>query len=71
MKLDAYLRSISPSARKRFAIKAGTTVGYLYQIAGGHRVVGAKLALDIEQACGGQVSRNKLRPDLYPDDKAA
>ena len=71
MKLNEYLRSIPMSSRKRFAAKAKTTVGYLYQVAGGHRVVGAKLALSIEQASDGKVTRQELRPDIYSSDEAA
>lgn len=34
-------------------------------------VVPAKRVLDIERATNGEVTRNELRPDLYPIEQAA
>lgn len=51
--LSKFLRSASPNERERCAQLAGTTVGYLYQLAGCHRGtrgIGASLALNIEDA---------------------
>jgi transcriptional regulator with XRE-family HTH domain len=46
-----WLRQATPEQRARMASLAGTTVGYLYQIAGGHRAVPkADLAFAIEDA---------------------
>ncbi len=36
-----------------------------------HRRIPAERVLDIESATGGEVSRQELRPDLYPADNAA
>lgn len=35
--LSQWLRAAEPSERERLAALAGTTVGYLYQVAGGSR----------------------------------
>jgi DNA-binding transcriptional regulator YdaS (Cro superfamily) len=65
MNLRSYLQSLPPTERKRLALRAKTTVAYLYQVAGGHRAVGPKLALAIEQVSGGCVTRHELRPDIF------
>lgn len=67
MDIKTYLRSTNPDERNRVAREAGTTVAYLYQIAGGHRTPGPKMALAIERATSGQVTRSELRPDLWED----
>lgn len=66
MQLAHYMRIARPRERERLARDCGTTVGYLYQIAGGHRRAGVRLALRLEQATGGAVCRCRLRPDLFP-----
>lgn len=66
MGLAEYMRSVGRAGRERLASRCGTTVGYLYQIAGGHRRVGASLALRLEHGTGGAVCRCVLRPDLFP-----
>lgn len=49
--LLALLRECSPDERQQLATLAGTTVNYLYSLAGCHRAMpNAKLALDIEDA---------------------
>jgi DNA-binding transcriptional regulator YdaS (Cro superfamily) len=61
-KLAAWLADATAAQRARVAKAAGTSVNYLYQIGGGHRVTGAGLARSIELATGGDV----LRTDLCP-----
>jgi len=71
MRLAQYMRAGGPGGRERLARASGTTVGYLYQIAGGHRRAGAPLALRLEAATGGAVCRCRLRPDLFPPSECA
>jgi len=65
MKLDHYIRISSRRERQRLAHTCGTTVGYLYQIAGQHRRPGVPLALRLEGATAGAVCRCHLRPDIF------
>lgn len=65
MELSAYLRTLTPTAREAFAKRSKTKVAYLYQIAGGHRACGPKLAVRIEQASSGGVTKQELRSDLF------
>lgn len=67
------MKTITPEQRKAFATKAGTSVGYLYLLAGGHRNCRPKLAREIESASGMKVSLQDLRPDIFgsPQDKVA
>ena len=66
MKLAEYIRITARRERQRVAQSCGTTVGYLYQIAGGHRQPGVPLSLRIEAATRGHVCRCTLRPDVFP-----
>ncbi|MDH4228956.1 MAG: helix-turn-helix domain-containing protein [Nitrospirota bacterium] len=63
------MKITTPRERDRLARECGTTVGYLYQVAGGHRRVGVSLALRLERATSGAVCRCNLRPDLFPPDE--
>lgn len=65
MKLSDYLRKLTPAARETFAKRSETKVAYLYQVAGGHRSCGPKLAVRIEQASRGAVTKQELRSDLF------
>lgn len=66
IKLNIVLNRLSPDQRIAFAEKAGTTVGYLYQIEGGHSLPSPQLAVKIERASiyfGFDLTRQDLRPD--------
>jgi DNA-binding transcriptional regulator YdaS (Cro superfamily) len=67
MKLSEYLRQLDDDGRKAFAarVSPSASVGYLYQLAGGHRRASAEMAKRIEDATDGQVTRLELRPDLF------
>lgn len=47
------------------AVKAECSAATLYMIAKGHKQASAKLANRIELACGGEVTRHDLRPDIF------
>jgi DNA-binding transcriptional regulator YdaS (Cro superfamily) len=68
MDMKRYLNSIDEKERIAVAEKAGTTVGYLWQISGNHRKPGALLARKIERVTGGRVKASSLRPDYFCDD---
>lgn len=64
----------TPEGEKKletFAKKAGTTVPYLRQLAGKHRKASAELAIQLETASGGQITRSEVRPDYWPPVAAA
>lgn len=61
----------NPADIERVAREAQTTVAYLHQLAGGHRLPSAKLTLALERSSGRRMTRYELRPDLYPTDDTA
>lgn len=65
MKLSAWMREASQDARQQVAEKAGTSVAYLWQLAGFHRTPSAALAAKIETATKGKVTRLEL---LYQEE---
>lgn len=60
MDMRTFLQSINADERKKVAKSAGTSVNYLYQIAGGHRDPSKKLAIKLSHATGGAVSVAEL-----------
>ena len=67
--LQKYLRAYGTGLdgrrlREAFAKRAGTTLGYLAQIAWGFRKTSADLSIRIERASHGLVPIEDLRPDL-------
>ena len=63
--LRDYLKALQPEAREALAAASATTLGYLYQLAGGHRLASAAMAVRLETASKGKVTREELRPDLF------
>jgi DNA-binding transcriptional regulator YdaS (Cro superfamily) len=70
MKLLTHLKSLSDDGLSAFADMAGTSVGYLNQVAYGYKQIGPAFALRIEIASGGALSARELSPD-FPWDEAA
>jgi DNA-binding transcriptional regulator YdaS (Cro superfamily) len=62
--LREWLAAAPPQRRKEVAAAANTTVGHLWQLAGGHRKASAELAERLQDASGGEISIAGLRPDL-------
>ena len=65
MNMKQFLNQASPDGREVLAMTIGTTVAYLYQIAGGHSRPGALLCRQIETATHGLVTAEELRPDIF------
>lgn len=67
MNVRDFLRSTrkDPAERERVAACAGTSVAYLRQLAGGHSRASAEMAIRLEQASDGRITREDLRPDLF------
>jgi len=55
MRLHELLPKLTAEQRNVLAEKCGTSVNYLYQLAGGHRRPSMAMAANIAQATGGKV----------------
>ncbi len=62
--LREWLAATPATERTSVAQKAGTTVGHLWQLAGGHRKASADLAERLQDASSGAITIAGLRPDL-------
>ena len=60
-----FLRATTIEERQRVAALAGTTVGYLKQIAGRHSRPSADLAVRLEEASGRRMTREELLPEIF------
>lgn len=64
MTLLDYLKSLPAAERENFAVRCGTSVEYLFQVAYGNRKPKAALAIAIERESARAVSCGTLLPDL-------
>jgi hypothetical protein len=62
--LREWLGSTSVNEREIVAVSAGTSVAYLYQLAGGHRRASIELASRLNIASAGKLTIDGIRPDL-------
>lgn len=62
--LRDWLANAASSRREEVAVAAKTTVGHLWQLAGGHRKASDELAERLQDASGGEITIAGLRPDL-------
>ncbi|MAB24950.1 MAG: hypothetical protein CMK78_11465 [Pseudomonadales bacterium] len=62
--LRDWLAQAPNSRRESVAAEAGTTVGHLWQLSGGHRRASAELAMRLQKASGGEITLAGLRPDI-------
>jgi hypothetical protein len=65
--LRAYLATLTPKQQAAYAIRCGTTIGYLRK----GLSIGAKfkgeLVRKLDEESGGAVARTNLRPDIWPE----
>lgn len=64
MKLNEYLKKLSPIALQEFAKRCETTPAHLKQVAGNHRRAGEYLCINIDRETSGQIRCEDLRPDV-------
>lgn len=64
--LREWLASATNERRHDVAAVAKTTVGHLWQLAGGHRKASVDLAERLQDASEGEITIAGLRPDLIP-----
>ena len=65
MDLKAFMANLTTAEKRTLAEHAGTKLIYLHQIAGGFSTLSARLAIRIERATNGVVTREELRPDIF------
>lgn len=70
MKLSTYLEKQGLS-QEAFAKSIGVSQGLVWQWLDGRTRITAERAIEIEKKTGGAITRRDLRPDLYPDERAA
>ena len=64
MNIQDWLRAATPDEKEWLAVQCGTSLAYLYQLAGLHRLPSPVLAAAIEKATNGKVRVAEMRPDL-------
>ncbi len=70
MDCRTFLKSTTPAERERVAKRARTTVGYLIQIAGRHSTPSPRMAIRLELASDGRMTREELLPEFFVRDRA-
>lgn len=63
--LREWLHGSTEAERERLAKDAGTSVAYLWQLAGGHRKASIELASRLQGASAGALTIAGLRPDIH------
>lgn len=73
--LRIYLNSLSKFDQECFAVKCGTTIGYLRKAISLKQQLGANICVSIERESAGKVNRMDLRPadwkETWPELSAA
>jgi hypothetical protein len=64
MDMKTYLKQATPEAREALAAEVGSSVGYFYLIAGGHRNPGTDLCKLLVEA-EPNLTLHDLRPDVW------
>lgn len=66
MDLKPFLKSLpDTAAREAFALRCGSTIGHLTNVANGHKPCGTELAVCIEAESDRQVTRQELCPETW------
>lgn len=63
--LRTYLGTLSPDEQAAYAVRAGTTIGYLRKALSKKQRFDGALARRLDESSSGVVSRNELRPDIF------
>ena len=64
--MKTYLKQAAPEERKALAVVVGSSVGYFYLIAGGHRKAGIELCKALVKA-EPKLTLHGLRPDIWDE----
>lgn len=69
--LKRYMVNLSPSEKKDFATRCGTTLNYLRKVMSTGQKIGPELCVQIEKQSSGAVSRQLLSPtnwrEIWPE----
>lgn len=63
--LRTYLSTLSPDQQADYAVRAGTTIGYLRKALSKRQRFDGALARRLDEESAGRVSRHDLRPDVF------
>lgn len=66
MDMKNFLQQATPEQREELALRVGSSVGYFYLIAGGHRKAGSDLCKSLV-AAETKLTLAELRPDIWGD----
>ena len=69
--LRAYLATLPPDDQSAYAIRCGTTIGYLRKALSTKPKLDGALVRLLWQESGGAVVREELRPDIWPAEEEA
>lgn len=69
--LRSYLATLSVSDQASYAIRCGTTIGYLRKALSTNPRLDGALARRLDEESEGAVRRTDLRPDIWPAQEAA
>ena len=64
--LRSYLNSLTPADQAAYAKRCGTTIGYLRKALSTKPNLDGALVRRLDEESSGAVSRNDLRPDIWP-----
>lgn len=67
--LRAYLGTLSVSQQRAYALRCGTTLGYLRKALCTRPRLDGALVRRLDENSHGAVSRRELRPDIWPSAK--
>ena len=69
--LRTYLATLSVADQVSYALRCGTTVGYLRKALSTKPKFDGALALRLDEESNGAVRRSDLRPDIWPEQQEA
>jgi len=69
--LRTYLATLSVPDQASYAVRCGTTIGYLRKALSTKPQFDGALALRLDEESKGAVRRTDLRPDIWPAQEAA
>lgn len=62
--LRKYLNDLTPEAQENFAVRCGTSIGYLRKAISAEQKIGEKIVIAIERESAGTVRVESVRPDV-------
>jgi len=65
MDMTAIYNTWDRTQRETISEKAGTTTDYLYQLCTGRASASAKMAIAVENATNGEITREMLLPEIF------